>query len=153
SLWYGTAGVAAARIGTSYTLTSSPGFAGLQAPAPPLGAGTFSQWGLPGGSAQAHFGTTRVGWVIGGGVETSLDRLLGIGSSNWTTKLEYLYADFGTVNNSIAAALVPVCASTCTNPAVGTTSFNSSIHVYEQVLRVGLNYKFSNFAASAVTRD
>src|SRR5579871_224804 len=88
SLWYGTAGVAAAHIGTSYTLTSSPGFAGLPAASPPFGAGTFGQWGLANGLAQAHFGTTKVGWVVGGGVETSLNRLLGIGSSNWTTKIE-----------------------------------------------------------------
>jgi outer membrane immunogenic protein len=150
SLWYGTAGVAAARIGTSYTLSSSPGFAGLAAAAPPVGAGTFAQWGLPGGSTQTHFGTTKIGWVVGGGVETSLNRLLGIGSSNWTTKIEYLYADLGTVNNAIATSLVPVCATTCANPAVGSTAFNSSIHVREQILRVGLNYKFGEIEPHAL---
>jgi outer membrane immunogenic protein len=152
SLWYGTAGVAAARIGTSYTLSSSPGFAGLAVAAPPNGPGSFAQWGLPGGLLQTHNGTTKVGWVLGGGVETSLNRLLGIGSSNWTTKIEYLYADLGTVNNLIATGLVPVCATTCANPATGTTLFNSSIHVHEQILRVGLNYKFSNLSAPLVAR-
>jgi outer membrane immunogenic protein len=144
SLWYGTAGVAAARIGTSYTLTSSPGYSGLPVASGPFGPGTFGQWGLANGLTQAHFGTTKIGWVVGGGVETSLNRLLGIGSSNWTTKVEYLYADLGSVNNSIVTGLVPVCATTCANPATGSTAFNSSIHVHEQILRVGLNYRFSN---------
>jgi outer membrane immunogenic protein len=142
SLWYGTAGLAAARISTNFSLLSSPGSPGLVAAAGGVGPGTFAQWGLPGGLTQAHFGTTKIGWVVGGGVETSLSRLLGFGASNWTTKLEYLFADLGTVNNAIGTGLTPVCATTCTTPAVGTTSFTSSIHVYEQILRVGVNYNF-----------
>jgi outer membrane immunogenic protein len=151
TLWYGTAGVAAARISNNYTLVSSAGFAGLAAAAGGFGAGTFAQVGLPGGFAPAHFGTTKVGWVVGGGVETSLNRLLGFGSSNWTTKLEYLFADLGTVNNTVATGLVPVCGTTCAAPALvtGSTSFNSSIHVYEQILRVGVNYNFGGGPAVA----
>ena len=82
--------------------------------------------------------------MIGGGVESSLNRLLGLGTSNGTTKLEYLYADLGTLNNSIGTGLVPICGTTCAAPVTGTTTFNSSIHVHEQILRVGLNYRFLN---------
>jgi opacity protein-like surface antigen len=66
------------------------------------------------------------------------------GSSNWTIKVEYLYTDLGSVNNSIVTGLVPVWGTTCATPIVGTTTFYSSIHVHEQILRVGLNYRFKN---------
>ncbi len=148
SLWYGTAGLAAARIGTNYLLNSSPGFVGLTAASGSLGAGTFSQWGLAQG-ASAHFAATRVGWVVGGGVETSFSRLFGFGASNWTAKIEYLFADLGTVNNTLVAGLSPVCNLTCANQATGSTTFVSSMHIYEQILRVGLNYNFNSSPAIA----
>jgi hypothetical protein len=46
----------------------------------------------------------------------------------------------------MADALVPVCATTCTNPATGSASFSSQNHIYEQIVRVGLNYKFNALA-------
>lgn len=148
TLWFGTAGLAAARIGTNYLLTSSPGFSGLVAAAGPIGPGSFAQFGLAQGT-QAHFATTKVGWVLGGGVETSFNRLFGFGTSNWTAKVEYLFADLGTINNTVVAGLAPVCASTCTNPATGSTSFVSSMHIYEQIVRVGLNYNFGGGPTTA----
>lgn len=36
---------------------------------------------------------TRTGWTVGGGVETRLSR-------NWLARVEYRYADFGTVTNT-----------------------------------------------------
>jgi outer membrane immunogenic protein len=152
SLWYATGGLAVARIGTSYTLVSSPGFGGLATASGGFGPGTFAQWGLPGGLASAHFGTTKVGWVVGGGVETALNRLLGFGSSNWTTKIEYLFADLGTVNTVIGTGLVPVCATTCATPATGSTAFVGSTHVYEQILRVGFNYRFAAAQSALVSK-
>jgi outer membrane immunogenic protein len=58
---------------------------------------------------------TKTGWTIGGGVETK------IGNSNWSTKLEYLYLDLGTV-------------SMFTNSV--------SIKARDHIGRLGLNYKF-----------
>src|SRR5262249_19509410 len=63
SVWYLTGGAAFAQIDSNYTLFSSPGTSGA-----PNGNG--SQWGLAGGTASASFGTTKTGWVLGGGVET-----------------------------------------------------------------------------------
>jgi outer membrane immunogenic protein len=50
-------------------------------------------------------------------------------SPGWSAKLEYLYADFGKVNGS-----VPVGA--------GFAVFNSTAYVRDNVVRVGLDYKF-----------
>jgi outer membrane immunogenic protein len=143
-MWYATAGGAVAQIETRYTLMSSPGNSGLQAPAAPFGPGSFAQWGLPGGVAGESFTRTRIGWTVGGGVETAIGDLFGLpGLGNrFTMKLEYLYVDLGRMTNVIGAALVPVCAGSCANPATGSTLFTSSVHVSEQIVRLGWNYKF-----------
>lgn len=73
-------------------------------------------------ATSTSFDNTRAGWTIGGGVE-------GVVSGNWTVKLEYLYMDFGTINNTF----------------IGTAPFtplNLSTHVTDNVVRVGLNYHF-----------
>jgi outer membrane immunogenic protein len=72
--------------------------------------------------------STRVGWVIGGGVEYAI-------TNNITIKGEYLYADLGsskfttTANGFAAAAFPGVVAS-------GNVAWNASI------FRAGVNYKF-----------
>jgi len=65
---------------------------------------------------------TKVGWTVGGGVEAAL-------WGNWTGKLEYLYIDFGTVNDALIgiAPITPVATSS---------------RVTDQIVRVGLNYRF-----------
>ena len=73
---------------------------------------------LPGFSSS----TTNVGWTVGAGIE-------GVISGNWTAKLEYLYVDLGTVSGTFTA------------PAGAPTSTFSS-HITDNVLRVGVNYKF-----------
>jgi len=68
---------------------------------------------------------TRSGWVVGGGIEYAF-------WDNLSLKLEYLHADFGTKNYI--------------NPPVfiaGTGAFNTrSISLTDDVVRVGLNYRF-----------
>jgi outer membrane immunogenic protein len=56
--------------------------------------------------------TTQIGWTAGAGVEWAF-------ADHWTTKLEYLYVDLGTAN------LAP-----------------ASIALKENLVRLGLNYKF-----------
>jgi outer membrane immunogenic protein len=75
------------------------------------------------GSAATSFNTTRAGWTLGGGVE-------GVVSGNWTAKIEYLYMDFGTFNNTF--------------PGLGVVfaPVNLSTHVTDNIVRVGLNYHF-----------
>jgi outer membrane immunogenic protein len=61
---------------------------------------------------------TRFGWTVGGGVEYAL-------MSNWTTKVEYLYADLGTANCSAAACVT-----------------STDVTFKEHIVRLGLNYRF-----------
>jgi outer membrane immunogenic protein len=65
---------------------------------------------------------TRVGWTVGAGIEGAI-------GGNWTAKLEYLYVDLGTVNNTFTVT-----------PSTNLSSYSS--HITDNILRVGVNYKF-----------
>ncbi len=101
-LWYITGGVAWAKIETNYTL-----FLDARAHWWRCRSGTGSRycgdcrWGV----AAANFSTTRTGWVLGGGVETDIGALFGLGGHNWSMKLEYLYVDLGNVDNTVGNRL------------------------------------------------
>jgi outer membrane immunogenic protein len=73
----------------------------------------------------ASFDTNAIGWTVGGGFEYALTR-------NWTTKVEYLYADFG--SPSISAFI----NSGSTNPSL----FNHKVSLTANMVRIGANYKF-----------
>jgi outer membrane immunogenic protein len=64
---------------------------------------------------------TQAGWTAGLGVEAAL-------ATNWTAKLEYLYANLGT------GTCNTVCSVVGTPVAVGLT---------DNLVRLGINYKFS----------
>ena len=71
--------------------------------------------------------STRVGWVIGGGVEYAI-------TNNITIKGEYLYADLGSSKfNNIANTASPFFTGTTVS---GKIDWNASI------FRAGVNYKF-----------
>jgi outer membrane immunogenic protein len=72
----------------------------------------------------------RTGWTIGGGVEAMF-------APNWSAKIEYLYADFGT---SAATSYTPVGGI-----ATGATERNVNI------VRAGINYHF-NWGGPVVAR-
>lgn len=61
------------------------------------------------------------GWTVGGGVELAL-------GPNWSAKLEYLYVDLGTVNNTIVVT--------------GGPSLTDSARIQMNVVRAGVNYRF-----------
>jgi outer membrane immunogenic protein len=61
--------------------------------------------------------SSQLGWTIGAGLEYAF-------MGNWSAKLEYLYVDLGNFDAGIA-------------PVVNTVSFK------ENIVRAGLNYKFS----------
>lgn len=65
----------------------------------------------------------HVGWVFGGGLEYAVD-------PRWSWKLEYLYAPLDRSNNTI-----------------GGTTYSTDINL--SMLRVGLNYRFSDAGAPA----
>ena len=72
--------------------------------------------------------STRVGWVIGGGVEYAI-------TNNITVKGEYLYADLGSSNfNSIG--------NTAANIAFPGVSVSGHFDYNASIFRAGVNYKF-----------
>jgi len=75
---------------------------------------------------------TKAGWTLGGGIEGRL-------AGNWTAKIEYLFVDLGTVTT------IPAPAANATT----AVAFNSRIT--DNLLRVGVNYKFD--AADIWTND
>ncbi len=77
----------------------------------------------------ASFSTTRTGWVLGSGVETSLGWM---GANHWSAKIEYLYVDLGTVTNSFSVTRFGASAYTIA----------SSTHIQDNIVRLGLNYRF-----------
>ncbi len=66
----------------------------------------------------------RTGWTVGAGVEVAL-------APNWSTKLEYLFTDFGITRVTFPA---------------GAQRFDSDLAMHE--VRLGLNYSFGEGAAN-----
>ena len=89
------------------------------------------------GCATASIGTTRLGWTVGGGIEWMF-------ASNWTAKAEYLYVDLG------SAASVSQYTPTAGGVNPFTAAFITHNHRFtENIVRVGLNYKFDTGAVVA----
>jgi len=84
--------------------------------------------GFPLTSVSFSQSTTKSGWTVGGGVEGRL-------SGNWTGKIEYLYMDLGTVSGTVV-----------NTPAL--IGANWSSHITDNILRVGLNYKFTPYVVA-----
>ncbi len=62
---------------------------------------------------------TQAGWTAGAGVEAAF-------APNWTAKVEYLYVDFAGLS--------------CTAGGCGT---GTTVTLTENIVRAGINYKFS----------
>lgn len=82
---------------------------------------------LGGNTTNSSVSEIKAGWTAGGGVETRL------WASNWTTKAEYLYVDLGRVTTPGAAL------------GVGGLFQLTTIDSKEHIVRVGVNYKFTNY--------
>ena len=124
TMWYATGGLAWGTVEDNIAFVSStPAFA------PANGAGPFV-------NSSGSFSTTRVGWTLGGGAETKLD-------SHWSAKLEYLYVDLGSVNETLAipinSAFTPLGAAFLTGATAAATR---SSHITDNIVRAGVNYKF-----------
>jgi outer membrane immunogenic protein len=74
---------------------------------------------------------TNVGYAVGAGIAGAFPN-----SSNWTWKLEYLYLDLGSV--SLAG----------TERTLGT--YNWSTRITDNIVRVGVNYRFNDWAMTPV---
>jgi outer membrane immunogenic protein len=74
--------------------------------------------------------TTKAGWTVGGGLEGQI-------VGNWTAKVEYLYIDLGTVTSG--TLVTPIVA-----PGRGLLATSISSHVTDNIVRIGINYKFDS---------
>ena len=111
-LLYVTGGLAVGEVkSTSAVTTGTTTALSFGTPPAPTSAG-----------ALAGSSSTQAGWTIGVGIEGAI-------AGNWTAKLEYLYVDLGTVNNTFAG-LAPFAPLTI------------SSHVTDNILRAGINYRF-----------
>ena len=72
---------------------------------------------------------TRVGYTVGAGIEGAV-------GGNWTAKLEYLYVDLGRTSGSFTTPIAALGG--------GALTSNYSSRITDNVLRVGLNYRFNN---------
>jgi outer membrane immunogenic protein len=82
-------------------------------------------------TAAVSSSNSTTGWVIGGGVEWAMPAFLLAG--DWTARVEYLHYEFD--GTTIGAAFAP---------APGTATFAFADPSVD-VVRFGLNYKFSSF--------
>jgi outer membrane immunogenic protein len=90
---------------------------------------------------------TRFGWTVGGGVEGAIyDR--------WTVKLEYLYADYGSVGTNLGTSAAVATTGPCIPTGTGlactrtttTSAMSSAVNTsfIDHIVRVGLNYRWGN---------
>jgi outer membrane immunogenic protein len=84
---------------------------------------------------------TNIGFALGGGIEGRFSYW-----ANWTWKVEYLYLDLGSLGTTTSYAMAP--PSPFITPLTGTITTHP--HFTDNILRVGLNYKFGNYYAPAV---
>jgi len=126
TLFYGTGGLAYGRV--YHSLTGS------------LAGTFFDSSNCEGGCAfganvMGDGSAINVGWVLGAGVESFLPN-----SNNWTWRVEYLYVDLGTINETVPFSGSVTISGLGSTPIGGTASY--SAHVTDQILRAALSYKF-----------
>ena len=130
TLWYATGGFAWGTVKESSAFIGSANPVVFPAALQP---GPF----LPGA---ASFSSTRIGWTLGAGVETMI-------GGGWSAKLEYLYVDLGGISNTY-----PIAINAAFGPAFtagGVASVTNTSHVVDNIVRVGLNYRFGGGAVVA----
>jgi outer membrane immunogenic protein len=88
--------------------------------------------GVGPGSFVGSNSSTRAGWTVGAGAEWAF-------ASNWRAKVEYLYADFGSVTttSNLTGFATPF-------PAANGSAFTiNAARLTTNIVRVGLNYSFN----------
>jgi outer membrane immunogenic protein len=126
-MWYGTGGLAYGQFKTSVTQSSVVNI-------------TSTFIGFPGNFTSAgalNASQTRTGWTAGGGVEGA------IWATGWTWKFEYLHLDFDRVNYVFTTV-----ATGTVSPSVVTRS----VRFTDDIVRVGLNYRFNWYGPGVVAR-
>ncbi|HEY7661554.1 MAG TPA: outer membrane beta-barrel protein [Xanthobacteraceae bacterium] len=111
-LVYGTAGVAYGQVKDSAAINLTTAGGAVTANA----LATFKDW--------------KAGWTAGAGIESTW-------GGGWSWKLEYLYIDLGKTEHTAAAALNVTGVGT-----VLATTANQTFRTTDNVVRLGLNYKW-----------
>lgn len=128
-LLYGTGGVAYGRVKVNGN-ASIPAAAITGAPAAYVPtAGTFA------------VSKDNLGYAVGGGVEGRIFPWL---PANWTCKAEYIYLDLGSLNSGASfSGMFPSGRGVSpSSPITGSVALQT--HFIDNIVRVGLNYKFGN---------
>jgi outer membrane immunogenic protein len=121
TLWvYGTGGLAYGRVGVSGSITNINSIYSV----PPTGTWSFAD------------SATKTGWTAGGGIEGAIP-----GTTAWTWKVEYLYIDFGSLSGT-GLAPCTTFGPPCTTTPPGPASYNWSAKITDNILRLGVNYRF-----------
>jgi outer membrane immunogenic protein len=120
SNWIGTF---RARVGYAWDRVLLYGTAG--------GAGANVQTGLNGLPLQTNF---EAGWTAGAGLEWAF-------AENWTFKVEYLFVDLGKAPCNHGYSCGYDRAATAT---VSALNANDSVTLNENIVRVGVNFKFGH---------
>jgi outer membrane immunogenic protein len=146
-LVYATGGLAYGRINVDSSASASAllgpppiGSPTCSIPSFPLTPATCPVWGF------SDSGVTKIGWTVGGGAELAL-------GGNWTAKFEYLFVDLGSFDTTftgLGGCFGVVGTVSCTIEAPGTGTIHT--HFIDNIVRVGLNYKFGNYYAPVVTK-
>jgi outer membrane immunogenic protein len=98
------------------------------------GAGANVQVGLSGLPPQTN---TQFGWTAGAGIEVAF-------ADNWTVKVEYLFVDFlGNINCNHSYSCGFDAAGAAVPPPAAVNA-NDLVKLNENLIRVGLNFKFGH---------
>jgi outer membrane immunogenic protein len=90
---------------------------------------------VPTTSGGMTWSDTRVGWTVGGGVETEV-------AAGWKVRVEYRYTDLGTYSKNIPLAFSCTGAGICPTPTIISTNAQVNLHPTFQTIRVGLAFNF-----------
>ena len=91
-------------------------------------------------AANATFKDVKAGWTVGAGIEGAL-------GGGWSAKLEYLYIDLGKTEQTATATTTANLAGVGI-PGVGavlSANANQSFRTTDNIVRVGLNYKWGSY--------
>jgi outer membrane immunogenic protein len=112
--WFGTVRARFGYAANSWLVYATGGYAYAE-------IDTDASAAAPGFAATFTRHEIRNGWTAGGGIEVALN-------PKWTAKLEYLYLDFGRVDNPWVLNVLP--------------TIDDNARIVSSVVRAGLNYRF-----------
>jgi outer membrane immunogenic protein len=123
-LWYGTGGLAYGGVRSSTSMS----IAANNLDGTPVD-------GVPPGSTTGSFSGTRTGWTAGAGVEWMF-------LPGWTTKLEYLHYDLGSVTYTTGGYSTSLNGTGLPGDGIAAIATSTTAQFKGDIVRVGVNYMF-----------